>query len=350
MNTKDNTDKRDRQNHRSESVNLTNGSPFVLTSGHRIPEVVVQYDSWGELSPEKDNAILLCHALTGDSRADKWWSSLVGESKVIDTDKYFVVCSNVLGGCDGTTGPVEYTEDFPTVTIRDMVRAQEMLREHLGVKSWASVIGGSMGGMQALEWAIMFGERVRSIAPICTTLAATPWQIAFSAVGRNILALDNGSEEALSVARAVAMISYRSDRLFQDKFGRTLSTPDEIYELWNKFEVENYLKHQGVSLNRRFNSASYLILNKAMDLHDIGRNRGGVEKAAALINVPTLVLSVDSDILYPVRLQEEMVELILAGGTSCHHDILKSDYGHDGFLIEAEQVGESLSSFLAGIK
>ena len=338
-----------RLNNQSQQVEIVNGVPFILNSGAHLDEVVVQYESWGELSASKDNAILLCHALTANSQANKWWGGLVGEGKAIDTNKYFVVCSNVLGGCDGTTGPTEYKGEFPIITIRDMVRVQERLSSHLGIKSWASVIGGSMGGMQALEWAIMFPEKVRSIVPICTTLAATPWQIAFSSVGRNIVELGNGLPESLSLARALAIISYRSDKLFQERFERDLVDPEDFYELWGKFQVENYLKHQGTSLSERFNPASYLILNRAMDLHDIGRNRGGVDKAAKLIKASTLVLSVDSDVLYPVRLQTKMKELISAGGAFCRHDIIESIYGHDGFLLENEQIVKSLNSFLEEI-
>lgn len=332
----------------NQSVEITSGQPFILNSGKSLDEVVVCYNSWGELSPAKDNAILLCHALTGDSQANKWWGGLVGEGKAIDTNKYFVVCSNVLGGDDGTTGPAT-CKDFPIITIRDMVRAQERLSHCLGVESWASVIGGSMGGMQALEWSLIFPEMVRSIVPICTTLAATPWQIAFSSIGRNIIELGNGSPESLSLARGVAMVSYRSDKLFQEKFGRDLTDPEKFYELWNKFEVENYLKYQGTSLSRRFSPDSYLILNKAMDLHDIGRNRGGVEKAAKLIDVPTLIVGVDSDILYPVRLQEEMAELIGVDRIDCKHVTIESDYGHDGFLLENQQMSKHISPFLADI-
>ncbi len=379
--------------------------PFVLKGGGRLEEVVIQYETWGELSPSKDNAILLCHALTGDSHAIGWWGGIVGEGKPIDTSKYFVVYSNVLGGCDGTTGPFSqkpktkregtagkrklhekkaqkaqrkkshksrdskiYGRNFPIVTIRDMVRIQNFLTDHLGVKSWKSVIGGSMGGMQALEWAVMFPEKVRSIAPLCSTLAATPWQIAFSFVGRNIIGgADDFSDSssrfsrfrrtpsetargsALAAARSVAMISYRSDELFESRFAREQVNPGKYYGLWDKFQVESYLEHQGNVLSRRFHPDSYLILNKAMDLHDIGRDRGGITSAAGLVRVPTLVLSVDSDLLYPVRLQEEMAELIGADGTYCEHHIIDSPYGHDGFLLEAAQVGEILKDFLDGL-
>ncbi len=373
------------------TVELAGGRPFVLKNCVQLPELKIKYETWGKLSPSGDNAILLCHALTGNAHAAGWWDGIVGEGKAIDTDRHFVVCSNVLGGCDGSTGPlsakpfptdafptakrgspmnffksrrklasskkprnkkgsIKYGSDFPTVTIRDMVRAQELLTNHLGVKSWKSVIGGSMGGMQALEWAIMFPDRVRSIAPLCSTLAATPWQIAFSYVGRNIVKNSSSQDSSLAMARALAMISYRSDLLFEDRFARDLVDPDRFYDLWDKFQVENYLEYQGKSLVSRFDSDSYLVLNKAMDLHDVGRNRGGIEKAADRIKVPTLAMSVDSDLLYPARLQEQMAGLIRAGGTHCRYEKIQSSYGHDGFLLETEQVGELLKSFLDEVR
>ena len=346
--------------------------PFILKGGGRLREPIISYQTWGELSPQKDNAILLCHALTGGTSALEWWDGIVGEKKAIDTTKYFVVSSNVLGGCDGSTGPASLDPDssgswtkklkpygsrFPTITIRDMVRVQALLTKHLGISAWASVIGGSMGGMQALEWAVMYPDKVRSVAPLCSTLSATPWQIAFSSVGRKLIKTDPSWEngdyynslnkplDSLALARALAIISYRSDEIFQARFQRDLVNPNRVYDLWDAFQVESYLDYQGELLAGRFDPNSYLILNKAMDLHDIGRNRGGIKKAATRIRVPVLALSVDSDLLYPVKLQKEMAGLINETGGTCSHTIIESPYGHDGFLLEVQKVSQAFEDF-----
>ncbi len=358
-------------------VTVTNERPLVLEAGGTLAEVVMAYETWGQLNSDASNAVLVCHALTGDAHAGPgklpsdatgWWEALIGPGKAIDTNTHFVVCINVLGGCQGSTGPSSinpatgqpYGSAFPTVTIRDMVRAQAKVADHLGVAAWKSVIGGSMGGMQVLEWAAMFPERVRSVAPIATALAASAQQIAWSAVGRSALALDpnwrggdyydaqpgHGPHAGLAVARAIAQIHYRSDPSFQNRFGRTLVEPNSIFGLWDRFQVESYLDHHGEKLARRFDANSYLILNKAMDTHDLCRGRGSMHKAVARITMPLVTASISSDILYPPHQQLEIHEsVIAAGGDSLYQDI-ENPHGHDGFLLAAEELGDLLRTFL----
>ncbi len=355
--------------------------PFVVDRGTTLDDVTVAYETWGELDEQASNAILICHAWTGDAHAastpghrhagDGWWDGVIGPGCAIDTNRWFVVCSNVLGGCQGTTGPASphpldgrpYGSRFPVITIRDMVRAQARLANHLGVQQWHSVIGGSMGGMQVLEWAIIYPERVRSIVPIATCAQATAQQIAWGAIGRRTIRLDprwrggdyydaapgEGPAEGLSIARMVAQVTFRSDNVFTDRFGRTLASGggfDEHLDLWSRFEVEAYLDHHGDKLVRRFDTNSYLIIGKAMDLHDVGRGRGGLDAAMRRIRVPVLSIGIWSDMLYPAYQQRQIRDLIVAGGSECEYVEVDSPHGHDAFLINLDQVGAPIARFL----
>jgi homoserine O-acetyltransferase len=303
-----------------------------------------------------------------------WWEGMVGPGCPIDTDRWFVVCPNILGGCQGSTGPAScdpgthkpYGSRFPVVTIRDMVRVQARLADHLGIARWHSVIGGSLGGMQVLEWAITYPDRVRSIVPIATCIQASAQQIAWGAIGRRAIRLDprwrggdyydaapgDGPHEGLAVARMVAQVTFRSDNVFTDRFGRELadgaSTRDG-FELWQRFEVERYLDHHGDKLVRRFDANSYLVIGKAMDLHDVGRGRGGAEAAIARIKVPTLTMGIWSDILYPSYQQRQIRDLLARQGTPCEYVEVDSPHGHDAFLINLDQVGAPLTAFLDGV-
>ena len=363
---------------------VTQGRPFHLEGGSSLPEVTVAYETWGELNDDRSNAVLVCHALTGDSHAagggtrssqgEGWWEGLIGPGRAIDTDRWFVVCSNVLGGCQGTTGPasidprtgVEYGSSFPVVTIRDIVRAQALLADHLDIGCWASVVGGSMGGMQALEWAIMFPDRLRSVTAFATTVAASAQQISWSMVGRRAVEADpnfcggdyydngdgNGPHEGLKIARQIAQIHYRSDESFTDRFARRLLDPLDAagsYTLAQRFDVEGYLDYHGDKLVRRFDANSYLRLNKAMDLHDIGRGRGGPAAALRRVRVPVLVMSIRSDMLYPPRQQEELRDLLHDAGVRCGFFEIDSPDGHDGFLTEPAQIAPILGAFLDSI-
>jgi homoserine O-acetyltransferase/O-succinyltransferase len=354
--------------------------PFALDGGVTLHEVTVAYETWGTLDERASNAVLLCHAWTGDSHAagdagrghpaPGWWDDLIGPGRPIDTDRWFVVCANVLGGCQGSTGPASlhptdghpYGSRFPVVTIRDMVRAQARLATHLGVGAWHAVVGGSMGGMQVLEWALTFPQRVRSIVPIATCAQATAQQIAWGAIGRRAIRLDprwrggdyydapagEGPSEGLAVARMIAQVTFRSDNVFTDKFGRDLADGNELSDslgLWQRFEVERYLEYHGDKLVRRFDTNSYLLIGKAMDLHDVGRHRGGLEAAMARITVPSLTVGIWSDMLYPTY-QQRQIAALLVNSPSSEYVELDSPHGHDAFLIEFDQVGPPIARFL----
>ncbi len=359
-------------------VTVTDGRPFALEGGGRIEEVVVAYQSWGDLDATGSNAVLVCHALTGDSHAAGpsgpghpsagWWDDIIGPGKAIDTDRWFVVCSNVLGGCQGTTGPASidpatgtpYGRRFPQVTPRDMVRAQAGLADRLGIDRWLSVVGGSMGGMQVLEWGAMFPRRVRSLVPIATTAAASALQIGFSAVERLAIVTDprfNGGDfydaedgegpwHGLAVARQIAQITYRTSESFDGRFGRDHHDPVREFDPWGRFEIESYLDHHGQKLVRRFDANSYLVLSKSMDLHDIGRGRGGVAAALARLSMPVLTASISSDTLYPPYQQAEIHEGVLAASGRCHYHLVESDQGHDGFLLESDALGPLINEII----
>jgi len=362
-------------------LEFPNDRPVALDSGKTLQQVTIAYETWGELNSDKSNAILLCHAWTGDSHAagsaqdgqptPGWWDGLVGSGCAIDTDKYFVVCTNSLGGCQGSTGPASphpidgkpYGSRFPVITVRDMVRAQVRVSDMLGIDIWHSVIGGSMGGMQVLEWGVTFPHRVRTLVPIATCLQATAQQIAWGAIGRRSIRLDpkwrggdyydaaigDGPWQGLAIARMVAQVTFRSDNVFTDRFGRELADTNADYNglgLWDKFEVENYLDHHGDKLIRRFDTNSYLIIGKAMDLHDVARGRGSLQTAASRISAPVLSMGISSDILYPTYQQKQIRDIISETGGSCEYVEIDSPHGHDAFLINLDQVGKPLVEFL----
>jgi len=357
--------------------------PFALDGGTQLNSVSLAYETWGTLNAEKSNAILLCHAWTGDSHATGpaedghptpgWWEGMIGPDQHIDTNKWFVVCSNVIGGCQGSTGPASphpvdgkpYGSRFPVITVRDMVRAQLRLTDMLGIVQWHSIVGGSMGGMQVLEWAVTFPDRVKTIIPIATCTHSTAQQIAWGAIGRRSIRLDprwnngeyydaaigEGPWEGLSIARMVSQVTFRSDNVFSDRFGRDLADMDADYNglgLWDRFEVESYLDHHGDRLIRRFDTNSYLIIGKAMDLHDVARGRGGLNKAMSRIKANTLVLGISSDILYPTYQQKQIRDILVAQGTDAHYVEIDSPHGHDAFLINLDQVGPPVKKFLEG--
>ncbi|MFZ4720995.1 MAG: homoserine O-acetyltransferase MetX [Ilumatobacteraceae bacterium] len=355
--------------------------PLALDGGATLHPVTMAYETWGRLADDGSNAVLVCHAWTGDSHAASavgagdsapgWWEGMIGPGLAIDTDRWFVVCTNVLGGCQGTTGPSSphpedgrpYGSRFPVITIRDMVRAQARLADHLGVRRWASVVGGSMGGMQVLEWAITFPDRVGSIVPIATCAQATAQQIAWGAIGRRAIRMDprwnggdyydapdgEGPSEGLSVARMVAQVTFRSDNVFTDRFGRELAdgaTLKDSLDLWQRFEVERYLDYHGDKLVRRFDTNSYLIIGKAMDLHDVGRGRNGLDAAMGRIAAPALVVGISSDILYPTYQQRQIHDLVLVAGNKSDYVEIESPHGHDGFLVDLDGLAGPLRAFL----
>lgn len=354
--------------------------PLALEGGDVLSEVTLAYETWGTLNAEADNAILICHALTGDSHVtgggggtytdEGWWSRIVGPGLAIDTNEFFVVCANVLGGCQGSTGPasinpatgIAYGSTFPQISTRDIVRSQVCLGELLGVDRWFSIVGGSMGGMAVLEWAAMYPDQVRSIAPIATALAASPQQIAWSAVGRLAIAndqhfhngdyydKDEGPGRGLAIARQIGFIHYRSDQEWNERFGREPLDRLDRFDSWGRFMVESYLDHHGQKFPARFDANSYIVLNRAMDLHDIGRGRGGPSAALASFGGPSMTVSVSTDFLYPRYQQAELAEVLTTAGSSCAHHTIESIYGHDGFLVEHDKLATMLSDFFAKVR
>jgi homoserine O-acetyltransferase len=283
-----------------------------------------------------------------------------------------VVCVNVLGGCQGSTGPASPHPDdgrpwasrFPVVTIRDMVRTQASVADHLGVDRWALVAGGSMGGMQVLEWGVMYPERVGGLLTIATAAAASAQQIGWWSSGRRAVRMDprwrggdyyeaapgDGPHEGLATARMISMMTFRSDDVFSARFGREVVEPVEGYSLWQRFQVERYLEYQGDKLVRRFDANSYLLLTKAMDLHDLGRGRGGPESAFDRLRAPLLSVGVSSDILYPPHQAREIVDLAVAAGVEADYAELDSPHGHDAFLIEHDQLAHVIAPFLTRLE
>lgn len=353
--------------------------PFALEGGGVLIGPAMAYETWGTLSDERDNAILVCHALTGDSHAHGelvpghstpgWWNGFVGPGRPLDTDRYFVVCVNVIGGCQGSTGPASpdpltgrpWGSRFPVVSIRDMVRTQAAVADHLGIDRWLAVVGGSMGGMQVLEWGVMYPDRVGALVAIATAAAASAQQIGWWSAGRRAIRMDpcwrggdyydalpgDGPHEGLGTARMMSMMTFRSDDVFSTRFGREVVEPIDGFSLWQRFQVERYLDYQGDKLVRRFDANSYLLLTKAMDLHDLGRGRGGTEAAFARLRAPVLAVGVNSDILYPARQAQEITRLAEAAGTPAEYAELDSPHGHDAFLIELDALGEIVTKFFA---
>ncbi|MCB0963571.1 MAG: homoserine O-acetyltransferase [Acidimicrobiales bacterium] len=355
---------------------------FVLEGGGRLRDLTICFETWGTLADDASNAILVCHALTGDAHAAGpagaghptigWWDDLIGPGRALDTDRWFVVCANVLGGCQGSTGPSSplpdrlghYGPTFPVVSIRDMVRTQARVADALGVERWHAVVGGSMGGMQALEWGVMYPERVRGLVPIATCSAATAQQIAWWSTGRRAIALDpkwrdgnyydaadgDGPHNGLAIARMISQVTFRSDDVFTDKFGREPVEPlAGRFDMWQRFQVERYLDYHGLKLARRFDANSYLLLTKAMDLHDLERGRGSLAAALRRITSPVLSMGITSDILYPMYQQQALVDDIVGvGGDARFHEI-DSPHGHDAFLIDHDQVAAGLVPFLESL-
>ena len=347
-----------------------------LDCGRRLGPIQVAYETYGRLSEGKDNAVWICHALSGDAhvagrhspedRKPGWWDEMVGPGKPIDTDRYFVVCSNILGGCKGTTGPCSINPatgepwglDFPVVTIADMVRVQKALADHLGLERLLAVVGGSMGGMQVLEWATRFPDVVVSAIPVATTACLSAQAIAFNAVGRHAIMADArfrdgdcakgaASREGLAIARMIGHITYLSERSMDDKFGRALRHAEKYrYDFDSAFAVETYLDYQGQRFVERFDAKSYLYITKAMDYFDLAGLYGSLREAFARTRCRFLIGSFTSDWLFPPEQSQEMVRALLAGGRDVTYCNIESPYGHDAFLLEPETLGGLLRGFL----
>ncbi len=359
-----------------ETKYLNIDEPIELDCGKSLKEVTIAYEAYGELNKDKSNAILICHALTGDAHAagwhegDKkpgWWEIVIGPGKALDTDKYFIICSNVLGGCKGTTGPSsinpdtgkEYGIDFPVITIKDMVEVQKKLIDYFKIDQLHAIIGGSMGGMQVLQWLVTYPEMVKKAVPMATAAMSSPQQIAFNAVGRQSIFADPDWNDGhyyesgkiprngLSIARMIAHITYLSDESMYIKFGRDLQDKDEIsYDFTTDFQVESYLKHQGETFVKRFDANSYLYITKAVDLFDLSVNNSLIEGLKD-VESKVEVISVDSDWLYPTEQSTEIVTALNANDVDVSYSEIKSNYGHDAFLLEKGQLNFILSKFLA---
>lgn len=351
-------------------------APLMLRSGKRLGPIDVAYETYGELTPEKDNVILICHALSGnahvagynspDDRKPGWWDIMVGPGKPIDTSRYFVVCSNFLGGCSGTTGPSEtnaatgrpYGLDFPIVTIEDTVNVQKRLLDKLGIGRLLAVIGGSMGGMQVLQWAISYPDRVDAALCIASTTRLNAQSIAFDAVGRNAILNDvnfkggqyhgcDGPNSGLAIARMIGHITYLSEESMRSKFGRELRASKEYqYDFNSEFSVETYLDYQGQTFIERFDANSYLYITKAMDYFDLAREYGTLRLAFANTGSRFLIASFSSDWLFTPAQSEEIVLALGAEGKDVTYCNIASSYGHDAFLLEAERLGALISGFL----
>ena len=340
-------------------------SELLLECGQTLHDFPVCYQTYGRLNAAADNALVVCHALTGHADLHDWWGSLLGDGVAFDTSRYFVVCANLLGSCYGTAGPTEinaqtgkkWGADFPVTTVRDSVQLHhKLLFEGLGVKRVCGVIGGSLGGMQALEWGFLDPQHVQSIVALACNSKHSAWQIAINHTQRQAIYADplflegryppnQPPAAGLSVARQFAMITYRTQPVYQTKFDRTVTaTPSAAHssQLSPTFEVERYLLYQGAKLLTRFDANSYIRLTQTLDSHDVGRGRGGDKAALSTLRTPTLVMGVDSDVLYPVWEQEQLAAMI----PNSEYTAINSLEGHDGFLLEQQQIGAAIKHFL----
>ena len=350
---------------------------FRTESGTELPGFRLAYETWGELNTARDNAVLISHALTGDSHVRGeagpghatagWWGDVVGPGAAIDTDRWFVVAPNILGGCQGSTGPAsiapdgyEWASRFPYLTIRDQVEAQKRLADALGIDRWAAVVGGSMGGMHALEWGVTHPERVERLALLASPPASTADQIASNMLQLETIRMDprfqrgeyydaavgDGPHRGLALARRMAMLNYRSPIELNSRFQRSWQSDLSPLGHGGRFAVESYLDFHGNKFTRRFDANSYITLVEAMNSHDVGRDRGGIEEALRTVTATTLVLGIDSDRLFPLEGQHRIARSVPHTLDGEEAVVITSDFGHDGFLIETDVVGGHLRRLL----
>ena len=345
---------------------------LLLEGGQKLGPITLAYETYGELNPDKSNAVLIVHALSGDAHVagyhegekdPGWWDSMIGPGKAFDTTKYFVICSNVIGGCKGSTGPSSvnpktgkpYALDFPIITIADMVNAQKYLIDYLEIKRLLCVAGGSMGGMQVLEWVASYPERVHCAIPIATTLKHSPQQIAFDEVGRQAVMADpdwrqgdyyasGQPERGLAVARMIGHITYMSDRSMEEKFSRRLKEKNYTFEFRTDFEVEGYLRYRGDDFVKRFDANSYLYITKAMDYFDVSSDK--LIPRGKKIDTRFLVIAFHSDWLYPLHQSQEIVRQLKIKHVDATYCEINSTYGHDAFLLEIEEQTHLIKHFL----
>ena len=363
---------------KSMTFTFADKEPVRLESGAKLGPITLAYETYGTLNANKSNAILIQHALSGNHHAagryhpeDKhpgWWDSMIGKKKTFDTDKYFVICVNCLGGCSGSTGPNSidpqtgkpYGLSFPIITIGDMVKVQLYLMDHLKIKAWLCVAGGSMGGMLALHWSIYYPSKVRSVMAIASTSAQSAQSIAFSEVGRQSIIKDpnwndgkylgKGPTSGLSIARMMAHITYLSDESMRKKFGRTLQNkkkPGFTFDV--EFKVESYLRYQGDRFTNRFDANSYLYITKALNYFDLEADFTNLTKAFERSLSKHLVIAFSSDWLYPLYMSKNLVKAMVRAGREASYVEIESSYGHDAFLIETESMSKSCKAFLKNI-
>lgn len=347
---------------------------FKLSLGNLLKSVTVAYETYGNLNQDKSNAILICHALSGNAHAagyhegekkPGWWDSMIGKGRAFDTEKYFIICSNVLGGCKGTTGPISLNPDtlepyglnFPLITINDMVNVQYRLIKHLGIKQLLSVVGGSMGGMQVLQWMATYPEMILSAIPIATTVKHTAQQIAFNEVGRQAIMADPNWKygfyyggyipaKGLALARMIGHITYMSEKSMEEKFGRQRKGHPTPFSFNVDFEVENYLHYKGDKFVERFDANSYLYITKAMDLFDLTTSGKSLEDIFKRLNAKILVIAFKSDWLYPIHQSKEIAKACKKAGLQTTFCEIYSEYGHDAFLLEIQEQSHLISNFL----
>jgi homoserine O-acetyltransferase len=349
--------------------------PLALEAGASLAEIDVAYETWGELAPDGANAVLVLHALTGDSHATGpagpghlhpgWWDGMIGPGAPLDTDRLFVVCPNVLGGCQGTTGPASdapdrgapYGSRFPRITIRDQVAVEAALADRLGVERWHTVVGGSMGGMRVLEWAAGLPARVARAVIVSVGAYATAEQIGLCSVQIRAIRADpkwrggdyydappgDGPHTGMEIARGIGHLSYRSELELHERFDRRHQGDEEPFA-GGRYAVESYLDYHGERLVRRFDANTYIVLSEAMNHHDVGRGRGGIAAALARVEADVTIAGMSSDRLYPLRLQDQLAELI---PTAHGVEVVETIRGHDGFLVEAEAVGAIIRKAMA---
>jgi len=329
----------------------THKFPVTLESGSTLPEVSIQYSTLGERGENDSNVIWICHALTANSDAETWWPGLVGSGYLYNPEEHFIICANVLSSCYGTTGPTEtdpttnkpYFLTFPVITIRDMVMIHDILREHLGIQKIQTLIGGSLGGQQAMEWAIQKPDLFKHLILLSTNAFHSPWGIAFNESQRMAIDMDptwknpslDAGREGLKTARAIAMLSYRSYETYVE------TQSEEDSDRTDDYKAITYQHYQGDKLVKRFNCHSYWYLSKAMDSHHVGRKRQSVKAALSSITAKTLVIGISSDILFPVCEQEFLAENI----PGAEYQYIDSLYGHDGFLVEVEKIETVITNF-----
>ena len=373
-------------------------APLPLDCGRALRAVRIAYETYGQLSAARDNVILVCHALSGDAhaagiaptpiaastrdgfRADErdgsagkalgWWDGMIGPGKAFDTERFFVVSTNLLGGCRGTTGPSSidpdtgrpYGSDFPVITVADMVRAQRAFLDEIGIRQLAAVSGGSLGGMQALEWAVRYGDDVKAIIPIASTHAIHPQGVAWNAIARNAIAADpdwqgghyygtgRAPNAGMGIARMIGHVTYLSGPALQMKFGRELQSSDDVrYRLTEpEFQVESYLRHQAETFVKRFDANTYLYTSRALTYFDLARQYGGgrLSDAVRPIRARTLLISFSSDWLYPPQGSEELAAALRAEGKTVEHHVIDAPYGHDCFLLEEARQTPIIQRFL----